>query len=311
MEAVDSALAQSFPDIEVVVVDDGNEQEEKTTIERVVIARRGVRLIQLPANTGLATARNAGINSARGKWIVPLDADDTIEPEFIEAMLAGIEMDPRRFAYPDSTLWWEGSDKTQRLVAHDYDFTELLQRVTWPCTILYAKDAWRQVGGYKSVMSQSGGWEDWEFAIALGEIGVCGVHVNRPLFRYRQHSADQMRFHAEKNRDRLRETIRRLHEAVYRGERMAGCCGGGARTPQTSRAGAPVSGSARAQKTSSNGATDGTVLVRYVGAAVGARTWVGSSGFPYRFGMSQPLQRVRQVDADMFLTLPEFQKVEE
>ncbi len=307
-EAIDSALSQTFPDLEVVGVDDGNESDEAAAIREIVDRYDPdlVRLVRLPENRGLAAARNAGIEAAQGTWIVPLDADDVVEPEFLEVCLRAIEMDPRRFAYTDALLWWPDQDRVQVLEAEEYDFDRLLRHLSWGCTILYAKEAWRLVGGYKDAMSRAGGWEDWEFVISLGEIGVCGVRVPRPLFRYRQHSPDQMRRQAEANKDRLREMLRRLHAAVYRGERPMGCCGGRVR----SRAARATSPAVRAVTGNDNGRKhEGQVLVRYVGHSVGTRTWRGPSGTAYRFGLSEPLQWVEPQDADWLMSMAEFQRV--
>ncbi|MCD6290041.1 MAG: glycosyltransferase [Anaerolineae bacterium] len=294
-EAIDSALAQTFPDVEAVVVDDGNGDEEAVAIQRIVSGypAQDVRLIRHEENRGLAAARNTGIEAARGSWIVPLDADDVIEPTFVEKCLRAVELDPRRFAYTDSLLWWPDEGRTQLLKAHEYDFGELLRRITWSCTILYAKDAWRQVGGYKPEMSESGGWEDWEFAISLGEVGICGVHVPEPLFRYRQYSKTQMRYAAEEHKERLRERLRQFHAAVYRGERPMGCCGRNTRRIQTT------------DRVSGNGKV-GQVLVKYVGDHVGTMQWRTPSGRVYSFGAADPLKWMSPEDAEHFADLPDF-----
>jgi len=302
-EAIDSALAQTFPDVEVMVVDDGNEDEEAEAIRRIVgeYPAQDVRLVRHEENRGLAAARNTGIEATRGRWIVPLDADDVIEPTFVERCLRAVELDPRRFAYTDSLLWWPDEGRTQLLRAHEYDFDDLLRRITWPCTILYAREAWRKVGGYRPEMSEAGGWEDWEFAISLGEVGVCGVRVPEPLFRYRQHSKTQMRYAAEERKERLRETMRRLHAAVYRGERPMGCCGGGVRAQ-------PVADPAvvAANRAAIEAGGNGKMLVKYVGDHVGSMQWRTPSGRVYSFGAADPLKWMPPEDAEHFAELPDF-----
>ncbi len=304
-EAIDSALAQTFPDVEVVVVDDGNGDEEAEAIRRIVAGypNEDVCLVRHEENRGLAAARNTGIEAARGMWIVPLDADDVIEPRFIEACLRAVELDPNRFAYTDSILWWPEEGREQLLEAHEYDFDELLRRITWPCTILYAKEVWRKVGGYKPVMSEAGGWEDWEFAISLGEIGVCGVRVPEPLFRYRQYSKNQMRYAAESRKERLRETLRQLHPVVYRGERPMGCCGRGRPRPRVS---AQQAAANRAALEAMTARQNGHVLVRYTGDHVGSMQWRAPSGRVYTFSAVDSLRWMPAEDAEHFADLPDF-----
>lgn len=305
-EAIASCLAQTFPDFEVVVVDDGNAKAEAAKIATIVAEADGradvvqeVRLVRLEKNSGLATARNAGIQEARGTWIVPLDADDVLAPTYLEEVLTASRLDPRRFVYTDSWLWWPAqNDKRQLLEAHEYDFVAALRHITWPCTIFYHKDAWRQVGGYKPEMSTAGGWEDWEFAINLGEHGICGQRVPQPLFSYRQHSKSQMRWEAEGVKERLRETLRAFHAEAYRGELPMGCCGNKAQPPIP-----PPS------NTTLSGPEDQRLLVRYVGASFGSMQWVGPSGLAYSFGGIQPLQLCLPQDAHFFAQRADFQIV--
>ncbi len=296
-EALDAALAQTLPDLEVVVVDDGNAPEEVEAIREIVgrYSPEQVRLVHHERNQGLAAARNTGVTAARGQWIVPLDADDKVAPEFLEACMAAVKMDPQTFAYTDSYLWWPIAERTQLLAAEEYNFDRLLRHISWPCTVLYHRDAWQQVGGYREQMSEVGGWEDWEFAISLGEIGICGVRVPQPLFYYRQHSPEQMRNAATRNKAVLRETLRWLHAAVYRGERPMGCCGNRQVVPAAAGSGSR-----------SVSAGEDEVLIRYVGPSFGTQNWVGPSGRSYRFGQAEPLQTVRRVDADWFAQRPDF-----
>ncbi len=93
-DAIDSALAQSYPHIEVVVVDDGSTDES-----REVIARYGDRVIPvLKENGGQASAFNAGFATSRGEVVIFLDADDRLLPHIVERV-----MDVFRY-YPDTTL---------------------------------------------------------------------------------------------------------------------------------------------------------------------------------------------------------------
>ena len=212
-----------------------------------------------------------------------------------------INADPRCFVYTDTYLWWPErppEEQLQLLAAEEYDFTRLLQHISWPCTILVAKEAWRQVGGYKTLMSELGGWEDWEFAINLGVHGICGVRVPSPLFYYRQHSKQQMRYLAEAKKPQLQEALRRLYAAYYRGERPMPCCGAKATTPQTvTLTGMPLSPPSAER-----------VLVRYIGQNIGLQTWRLPSGNIYEFSRVMALHEMSVVDAEFLLQFPFFER---
>jgi hypothetical protein len=84
-QAIDSALAQTERDVEVVVVDNGSTDDSPE-----VIARYGdrVRVVRQPINVGQGRGYNLGFEAARGEWLVWLDADDLLDPECIATCLS-------------------------------------------------------------------------------------------------------------------------------------------------------------------------------------------------------------------------------
>lgn len=86
-DAVRSALDQTYPSVEVIVVDDGSTDR---TLERVQAFGEKVRLVTGP-NAGACAARNRGIRMSRGSFVQFLDADDILLPERIERMVRASE----------------------------------------------------------------------------------------------------------------------------------------------------------------------------------------------------------------------------
>jgi glycosyltransferase involved in cell wall biosynthesis len=92
-EAVDSVLAQTFEDFEIIVVNDGCPDTE--ALERVLEPYRSrISYLKLEKNVGLASARNAGILASKSQYIALLDADDLLEPKYLEVQLRILEADP-------------------------------------------------------------------------------------------------------------------------------------------------------------------------------------------------------------------------
>ena len=109
VRAINSALAQTFPDFELIVVDDGSTDHGVEKVE--LIADKRIRLIK-QINGGVSTARNTGINAAHAELIAFLDADDQWMPDFLQNILrlrdrfpdAGIYSTAYRIMEPDGVL---------------------------------------------------------------------------------------------------------------------------------------------------------------------------------------------------------------
>ena len=83
---IDSILAQTFTDFELILVDDGSPDNCPALCDAAAEKDSRVRVIH-QQNKGLSGARNAGINVARGNWLGFVDSDDMIDPTFCEKML--------------------------------------------------------------------------------------------------------------------------------------------------------------------------------------------------------------------------------
>jgi hypothetical protein len=96
---VAQVAASSHPNLEIVVVDDASTREvDAEALDQLErsgsIGGRPVRVLRSPVNRGLSGARNLAIRHANGEYVLPLDADDAVAPEFIEAAVAALEDNP-------------------------------------------------------------------------------------------------------------------------------------------------------------------------------------------------------------------------
>ena len=90
-ESIGSALASDYQELEIIVVDDGSTDPETIALLDQ-LAYSKTRLIR-QENRGLAAARNWGIAEAQGTYILPLDADDRIGPQYISQAVAALAAD--------------------------------------------------------------------------------------------------------------------------------------------------------------------------------------------------------------------------
>jgi glycosyltransferase involved in cell wall biosynthesis len=177
-------LAQSYRDIEVIIVDDGSTDDTREVAGRL-IRERGegrVRLIR-QENLGVSAARNNGIRASTGEFFVPLDADDALKPDYLERVLQAVGADK---SVALTYTWTEhfGAD-TARERCGEFTHRNVILRSGPPCTALIRRSSWEKVGGYKDGMHAGG--EDWEFTCSLYEAGFSAAVVPEYLLMYRKH----------------------------------------------------------------------------------------------------------------------------
>lgn len=130
-ETLDSVLAQTFCDFEVVVVDDASTDRGPDIVESYVALDHRVRMVT-QENRGLAGARNTGVREARGCYIAFLDADDLWLPEKLELHLAHLEAAPEvGLSFAPSLFideWGERLGLAQKPQLHDIDAEHLFCR---------------------------------------------------------------------------------------------------------------------------------------------------------------------------------------
>ena len=186
-EAVDSALQQTLPPLEVIVVDDGSTDETAA-----VLAAYGdrIRLIR-QTNQGPAMARNAGIAAARGDYVAFLDADDVWKPRKLELQMARFNGGPplgfvhcgvETFDAAGNTLGVQLAGREGRVAAGllrlDTDV------VAGPgSSIVFPKAVADEIGGFDASLPCS---EDWDFCYRIAARYPVG-YVAEPLVRYRLH----------------------------------------------------------------------------------------------------------------------------
>ena len=96
--AVRSILAQTWRDVDVVIVDDGSPREHDAVLRRAAAMGDRVRLIRQPSNAGTYAARNAGLEAAGGEFVTFQDSDDWSHPRRLERQVAPLIADDERVA---------------------------------------------------------------------------------------------------------------------------------------------------------------------------------------------------------------------
>jgi glycosyltransferase involved in cell wall biosynthesis len=184
VEAVQSALNQTYSDVEVIIVDDGS--SDSLTLQLLDNAAwPRTRVIRQP-NRGPAAARNRAVQEAAGTYILPLDADDTIEPEYVTKAVAVLDARPEvGVVYCKASRF--GAEQGPWNLP-DYTLRELVIDNVIFVTALYRKADWQTVGGYNEKLRH--GVEDYEFWVKIVHLGREVVQLRECLFNYRiQHKS--------------------------------------------------------------------------------------------------------------------------
>ena len=182
--AVESALRQDLESKVVIVVDDGSTAPE--TAEAIARLPEEVTIIR-QENCGVAAARNRGFEAACGRYVLPLDCDDWIEPDCARRALELISGREDAFVY----TWIATFGEYEAVLLKRWDPFELMFANQIGSCILVPKALWCRVGGYDETMRI--GSEDWDFNIRLMLAESEGLCLPEPLFHYRVSATGKMR----------------------------------------------------------------------------------------------------------------------
>jgi glycosyltransferase involved in cell wall biosynthesis len=192
--AIQSALAQTYWPIEVIVVDDGSTDQTASQIERIARSDPRVTLLR-SSRVGPSASRNLAIEHAKGQLVAPLDADDLWHPEKLarQCHLMGESPPSVGVVY----CWSRGIDEFDRVIMPSWNaspasgavlpqivVTGLLGNGSTP---LIRRAAIEAIGGYDPELHVG---EDWKFYIALaGECEFAVVPAYLTGYRFRPGSA--------------------------------------------------------------------------------------------------------------------------
>lgn len=124
---LDSLLRQTYPHLEIIVVDDGSTDGSGSLCDEYRSDYR-VHVIH-KANGGLSDARNIGIRAARGRWVAFVDSDDYVSPIFVEALVAARDrFGARLVAVPRGTPFRDGNEPS--LIASMREATSKVECIT-------------------------------------------------------------------------------------------------------------------------------------------------------------------------------------
>ena len=192
-EAVGSAAAQTHPRCELLVINDGSFRPQDEILVELE-ARHDLTVVSQP-NSGLGAARNLGVEVCHGDYVLPLDADNVLDPEFVARCVAALEADPA-VAYVSSWLRyidergrpWKGTEEGLRPVGNSSRAVDSLN-VAGDAVAVFRRSVFDQLAYSTDVA----GFEDWTLYREMRRRGLLGHVIPEPLIGYRMRSDSMMR----------------------------------------------------------------------------------------------------------------------
>lgn len=181
-EAIQSAKNQTIP-CEVIVVDDGSSDNSL----KIINEQLPDVVIEHPISKGVASARNAGIAKAQGNMIVCLDADDTLEPDFVEVLLTGFSHRNVAVVFsPINIIDHDGKslgqtmfNKNPVIPLHERGHNQV------PSCCMFRKRWWDRADGYDCFLNFTEDANLWLKMFILNGFAVKAT--NKPMMNYRRH----------------------------------------------------------------------------------------------------------------------------
>jgi teichuronic acid biosynthesis glycosyltransferase TuaG len=199
VETVDAALAQSFQDFELLLVDDGS-TDETPALARALAERDRRIQVRTSPNQGPAAARNTAMAMARGRFFAMLDSDDIWAPDYLARQLRLLESFPAASIVTANAInlggpfndrpFWPVTSGVRTLALQD-----IIEQEDAVCIMsVFRRDVFDTIGGFDPRFT---GNEDYEFWLRAAFAGFVVLQNLQPLGRYRRRdnslSANEMR----------------------------------------------------------------------------------------------------------------------
>ena len=188
-KAVESVLAQTWTDFELIAVDDGSEDDSLSILKAYAENDDRIRVFSQP-NQGTVAARNVTLKHARGEFLAMLDADDIAEPGRFVEQVKFLRENPDYVAVGSHVLLIDENDEALTIMkvleSHEAIENEYLRGGDWHIVnpaVMMRREAADKIGGYRDGYPKA---EDVDFFMRLADHGkIC--NMPRVLTQYRQH----------------------------------------------------------------------------------------------------------------------------
>ena len=167
-KAIRSVQAQTYPDFEIIVVDDGSTDNTDSVMDRLIKEDSRIRFMKQPVNRGAQAARNRGIRESRGEWIAFLDSDDQWLPKGLEQRISLAKKKGVSVVHADADILDDDGMKRYGIPGFQGKVYQDLLRSEGPLfpALLVKKNALEKIGFLDESMLA---FQEWDTTIRLAK----------------------------------------------------------------------------------------------------------------------------------------------
>jgi CMP-N-acetylneuraminic acid synthetase len=181
-QAIESVLAQTFTEFELIIIDDGSTDGSREIIEEY--RKNGQVVVIFQKNKGLNVSNNIAVRAARGRYVMRLDADDYLDEHALMILVNALDRNADTgLVFPDYYVVDEGGTILEVVRRHDFKGVTLLDQPAHGACTLIRRECILDLGGYDESFRSQDGYELWLRFVQHYQV----QNVNLPLFYYRQH----------------------------------------------------------------------------------------------------------------------------
>ena len=222
VESISRAAERLEQPPELIIVNDASTDDSLArALKCQANSNLPVRVIDKKFNTGLADARNIGIESARAPYLFMMDADNLIYPEALRQLLAKITSENCDAAFTLLCRFRDHPANRIGLLSYfDWDPQILVQYPYVDAMAMFRRETLLRLGGYDNELNQIGwfGWEDYDLWLKFAQQNLRVAFIPNPLCLYRDHATSMINTTTLFAPELVRHFVQRYGEVLERFE---------------------------------------------------------------------------------------------
>ena len=219
-DAIESVLAQTYSNWELIVIDDGSTDRTSDVVRQIAANESRIKYVR-QENSRLGKARNNGIQNSCGKLIAFLDSDDLWLPQKLEMQLRTQNNTNADVVFTGAHIFWEDnvSDETKAFpivpgMHPGSEMLDLLLKLNFipVMSVMMRREAFDNAGPFEEAAAYHG-CEDYDLWLKLAKRGALFFGMEQKLVRYRRHAAAMTHRDSHVLKPMLRVVLRHIQES--------------------------------------------------------------------------------------------------